>query len=275
MGKSLEDTIKSEAFIYKMHNISWSGKFIFFQVNLFISLWQYIILKKQDKNFDKTQHLLTTKTLSKTDVKDRLYSKVAPKISLPVCCCCCFVASRVGLSAALWTVAPGFPCPWNFSGKNTWVWCHFLLLEIFLIQFSSGQSLSHIQIFETPWTAARRTSLDITNPLSLLKLMSIESVKTSNQIILCRPLLFLPSIFPSIRVFSNEPVLCIRWPKYWSFSFNISPSNEYSGLISFRMDWLDLFAVQGTPKSLLQHHSPKASILWCSAFFIVQFSHPL
>ena len=110
--------------------------------------------------------------------------------------------------------------------------------------------------------------------LSVLKLMSIESVMPSNHLILCCPLLLLPSIFPNIRFFFKESVLCIRWPKYWSFSFSISPSNEYSGLISFRMDWLDLLAVQGTLKSLLQHHSSKASILWCSAFFIVQLSHP-
>ena len=126
----------------------------------------------------------------------------------------------------------------------------------------------------TPWTAALQTSLSITNSQSLLKLMSIESVMPSNHLILCHPLLFLPSIFPSIRVFSNESALHIRWPKYWSFSFSISPSNEYSGLISFRMDWLDLLAVQGTLKSLFQHHSSKASILWCSAFFIAQLSHP-
>ena len=114
--------------------------------------------------------------------------------------------------------------------------------------------------------AARQASLSITNSRSLLKLMSMESMMQSNYLILCHPLLLLPSIFPSIRVFSNESALCIRWPKYWSFSFNISPSNEYSGLISFRMDWLDLLAVQGTLKSLLQHNSSKASILWCSDF---------
>ena len=125
----------------------------------------------------------------------------------------------------------------------------------------------------TPWTAARQASLSITNSRSLLKFMSVASVMPSNHLILCRPLLLLPSICPSIRVFSNESALCIRWPKYWSFSFNISPSNEYSGLISFRMDWLDLLAVHGTLKSLLQHHSSKASILQCSAFFIVQLSH--
>ena len=125
-------------------------------------------------------------------------------------------------------------------------------------QFSS---LSHVQLFVTSWTAAHRASLSIINSCSLLKLMSIESVMPSNHLILCCPLLFLPSIFPSIRVFSNESVLHIRWPRYWRFSLNISPSNEYSGLISFRMNWLDFFAVQGTLKSLLQHHSSKASIL--------------
>ena len=122
--------------------------------------------------------------------------------------------------------------------------------------------------------AACQTSLSITKSQSLLRLMSIESVMPSNHLILCRPLLLLPSIFPSIRVFSNESALRMRWPKYWSFSFNISPSNEHSGLISFRMDWSDLLAVQGTLKSLLQHHSSKASILWFSAFFMVQISHP-
>ena len=126
----------------------------------------------------------------------------------------------------------------------------------------------------TPWTAAHQASLSITNSQSLLKLMSIKSVMPSNHLILLCPCLTLPSIFPSIRIFSKESDLHIRWPKYWSFSFSISPSNEYSGLISFRMDWLDLLAVQGTHKSLLQHPSSKAPLLWCSAFFIVQFSHP-
>ena len=125
----------------------------------------------------------------------------------------------------------------------------------------------------TSWTAACRASLSITNSWSLLKLMSIALVMTSSHLILCHPLLLPPSIFLTIRIFSNESVLCIKWPKYWSFSFSISPSNEYSGLISFRMDWLDLLAVQRTLKSLLQHHSSKISILWCSAFFIVQLSH--
>ena len=140
-------------------------------------------------------------------------------------------------------------------------------------EFSSVQSLSHVQPFVTPWTAARQASLSITNSRSLLKLMSVESVIPSNHFILCRPLLLLPSIFPSIRVFSKESVLRIRWPKYWRFSFSISPSNEYSGLISFRMlHWLDLLVVQWSLKSLLQHHSLKASILWRSAFFMVQLS---
>ena len=139
---------------------------------------------------------------------------------------------------------------------------------------SSVQSLSHVWLFVTSWSAARQASLSFTNSWSLLKLMSIESVMPSNHLILCHPLLLQPSIFPSIRVFSNESALCIRWPEYWSFSFNISPSNEYSGLISFRMDWLDLLAAQGTLKSLLQHHSSKASILQCSAFFTIQLSHP-
>ena len=132
----------------------------------------------------------------------------------------------------------------------------------------SVQSLSHVRLFATPWTATHQASLSITNSSSLLKLMSVASVMTSNHLILCRPLLLPPSIFPSIRVFSNESVLLhIRWPMYWSFSFNISPSNEYSELISFTMDWLDLFAVQGTRKSLLQHHSSNASVFQHSAFF--------
>jgi len=137
---------------------------------------------------------------------------------------------------------------------------------------SSVQSLSRVQHFATPWTAARQASLSITNSRSSLKLMSVESVMPSSHLILCRPLLLPPSIFPRIRVFSNESVLHIRWPKYWRFSFSISPSRDYSVLISFRMDWLDLLAVQGTLKSLLQHHSSKASILQRSAFFIVQLS---
>ena len=141
-------------------------------------------------------------------------------------------------------------------------------------QFSSVQSLSHVRLFATPWTEARQASLSITNSRSSPKPMSIESVMPSNYLILCRPLLLLPSVFPSIRVFSNESALRIRWPKYWSCSFKISPTNEHPGLISFRMNWLDLLAVQGTLKSLLQHHSSKASMLRHSAFFIVQLSHP-
>ena len=133
----------------------------------------------------------------------------------------------------------------------------------FELAISSVQSLSCVQLFETRWTAAHQVSLPITSSQTLLKLMSIESLIPSNHFILCRPLLLLTSIFPSIRVFSNKLVLHIRWPKYWSFSFSISPSNEYSGLISFRMIWFDIHAIQGTLKSLLQHHSSKASILWC------------
>ena len=147
-------------------------------------------------------------------------------------------------------------------------------LSLHHLGFNSVQWLSHVRLFATPWTAAGQASLSITNFQSLLKLMSIELVMPSNHLILCHFLLLLPSIFPSIRVFSNESVLHIRWPKYWSFSFSINPSNEYSGLISFRMDWFDFLAVQGTLKSLLQHHSSKASILLHSAFFIVQLSHP-
>ena len=136
----------------------------------------------------------------------------------------------------------------------------------------SVQSLSCVRLFATPWTAARQASLSVTNSRSLLKLMSIDSVMPSNHLILCHPLLLLPSIFPSIRVFSSESVIHIRWPKYWNFS--ISPSNEYSRLISFRFDWFDLLAVQGTLKSLFQHHSSKPSIIWRSTFFIVHLSHP-
>ena len=143
-----------------------------------------------------------------------------------------------------------------------------------MTQFSSVQLLSCVQLFVTPWTAACQASLSVTNSWSLLKLMSIKLVMPSNHLILCCPLLLPPSVFPSIRIFSNESVLHIRWPKYWSFSFSISPSNEYSGLISLRMDWLDLLAVQGILKSLLQHHSSKASILQCSVFLMVQLSHP-
>ena len=149
-----------------------------------------------------------------------------------------------------------------------------IMPSVSVLQFSSVQSLSRVWLFATPWIAARQASLSITNSRSLLKLMSIESVTPSSHLILCRPLLLLPLISPSIRVFSHESTLHMRWPKYWSFSFNISPSNEHPGLISFRMDWLDLLAVQGTLKSLLQHHSSKASIFRRSAFFTVQLSHP-
>ena len=148
-------------------------------------------------------------------------------------------------------------------------WSFYLICYL---GFSSVQSLSHVRLFATPWTTACQASLSITNSWSSLKLMSIESVMPSSHLILCRPLLLLPSTFPSIRGFSNESLLHIRQPKYQSFS--ISPSNEYSELISFRIDWLDLLEVQGTFQSLLQHHSSKASIIWHSAFFMVQLSHP-
>ena len=166
-----------------------------------------------------------------------------------------------------------FPFSTTFVVVNFVYYNHPGVVKWYLIsssyQFSSVQLLSHVWLFVTPWTAACQASPSITNPLSLLKLKSIESVMPSNHLIPSHSLL-LPSIFPSIRVFSNESALHIRWRKYWSFSFSISPSNEYSGLISFRMDWLDLLAVQGTLKSLLQHHSSSASILWCSAFFTIQ-----
>ena len=165
--------------------------------------------------------------------------------------------------------------PINFSMNEIWKNTKIKSKNSFVSSiFSSVQSLSRVRLFVTPWTSAHHASLSITNSRSLPKLMSIKLVMPSNYLILCYPLLLLPLIFPSIRVFFNESALCIRWPKYWSFSFNISPYNEHPGLISFRMDWLDLLAVQGTLKSLLQHHSAKASILWCSAFFIVQLSHP-
>ena len=147
---------------------------------------------------------------------------------------------------------------------------HFKTLN----SISSVQLLGCVRLFVTPWTAACQAFLSITNSWSLLKLMSIELVIPSNHLTLCHPLLFLPSIFPSIRVFSNDSVLCISWPNFWSFHFSISPSNEYSGLISFTIDWFDLLAVQGTLKSLFQHQSLKASILERSAFFMVQLSHP-
>ena len=155
----------------------------------------------------------------------------------------------------------------RFGGTNTFIG---IIIQPYLLFLSSVQLLSHVQLFATPWTAARQASLSITNSQGLLKLMSIKSVTPSSHLILCHPLLLLPPIPPSIRVFSSESVLHIRWPKYWSFSFSISPSNECSGLISFRIDWLDLLAVQGALKSLLQHHSSKASILRRSAFLMVR-----
>ena len=155
------------------------------------------------------------------------------------------------------------------SWKEANVW-YFRLLYYYIVV----QPLSHVWLFETQWTAACQASLSFTISWSLLKLTSIESVMPSNHLVLCCPLFLLPSIFPSIRVFSNDSALCIRWPKYWSFSFSISPSNEYSGLISFRINWLDLLAYQGTLKSLLQHHSSKSSILWHSTFFMVELSYP-
>ena len=162
-------------------------------------------------------------------------------------------------------------CGIDFFHQCLIVFC----IQVFcLLQFSSAQLLSHVRLFATPWTAVREASLSIINSQGLLKLMSIELVMPSSHLILCHPLLLPPLIFPSIRVFSNEPLLCIRWPQYWRFSFSISPSNDYSGPISFRMDKLNLLAVQRTLKSLLQHHSSKASILRCSAFIIVQFSYP-
>ena len=154
------------------------------------------------------------------------------------------------------------------------IWLHVVSVSFLSVQFSLVQSFSRVWLFATPWITARQTSLSITNSRSSLRLTSIESMMSSSHLVLCHPLLLLPPIPPSIRVFSNESTLPMRWPKYWSFSFSIIPSKEISGLISFGMDWLDLLAVQGTLKSLLQHHSPKASILQCSAFFRVQLSHP-
>ena len=162
----------------------------------------------------------------------------------------------------------GAPILWPPDRKN---WPTGKNSDAGKVQFSSPQSLSHVRLLATPWTVPRQASLAITNSRSVLKLMSIEPVMPSNHLILHRPLLLLPSIFPSIRVFSNESILPIRWPDYWSFSFNISPSDEHSGLISFRFDWLDLLAVKGTLKSLLQHHSSIAAILRHSAFFPVHF----
>ena len=190
------------------------------------------------------------------------------------------------MSDSLWP--GGLYSSWNSPGQNTGVNNLSLLQGIFQTQglnpsptLQAGSlpaepsvQFSHILLFATPWPVARQASLSITNSWSLLKVMSMESVMPSNHLILCCPLLLLPSIFPSIRVFSYESVLHSRWRAYWSLSFSISPSNEYSGLISFRIDWLDLLAVQGTLKNLFQHHSSKASILQHSAFFIIQLSHP-
>ena len=163
----------------------------------------------------------------------------------------------------------------NFLRKTLLKTCFYCRNTIdWVVSCFPVQLLSCVRLFATPWTAAHQASLSITNSRSLPKSMSIESVMPSNHLILSHLLLFQPSIFPSIRVFSNESVLRIRWQKYWSFSFNINPSNEHSGLISFRMGWLDLLAVQRTLKSLLQHHSSKASVLWRSALFVVQLSHP-
>ena len=168
-----------------------------------------------------------------------------------------------------------------FEVQGIWFWLSKgeCILRIRVLQkwnrlFSSVQSLSRVQLFATPWIAARQASLSITNSWSSLRFTSIESVMPSSHLILCCPLLLLPPSPSSIKVFSNESTLCMRWPKYWSFSFSIIPFKEIPGLISFRMDWLDLLAVQGTHKSLLQHHSSKASIIRCSAFFTVQLSHP-
>ena len=158
--------------------------------------------------------------------------------------------------------------------KLTGIFFYSLSIHNILKTISSVQSLSSVQLFATPWITACQASLSITSSWSLLKLMPIELVMPSSHLILCRPLLLLPPVPPSIRVFSNKSTLRMRWPKYWNFSFSISPSNEHPGLISFRMDWLDLLAVQGTLKSLLQHHSSKASMLWHSTFFTVQLSHP-
>ena len=172
---------------------------------------------------------------------------------------CSFHVSNSIYYLLIFTWFPSSPLKWNIFFKPNFSWV---------------QLLSGVRLFATPWTAVCQASLSIINSWSLLKFMSIESVMPYNHLMLCHPLLLLPSIFPSIKIFSSESALHIRWPKYWSFSFNISPSNEYTGLISFRMDWLDLLAVQGTLKSLVQHDSSKASNLWPLAFFIVQLSHP-
>ena len=203
-------------------------------------------------------------------------------------CCSCLENPRDG--GAWWAAVYGVAqsqtrLKWLSSssrGKQTvWLMCMCCLgkkgkSKLYYYHYSVQlvQLLSHVRLSATPWIAVCQASLSITNSRSLLKLMSVQSVMPSNHLILCHPLLLLPPIPPSIRVFSNVSALRMRWPKYWSFSFSVSPSNEHPGLISFRMDWMDLLAVQGTLKSLLQHHSSKASILWCSAFFTVQLSHP-
>ena len=163
---------------------------------------------------------------------------------------------------------------WSDTELGKFYLCWVIICLFSSVQFSSVQSLSHVRLFATPWIAARQASLSITNSRNLLKLMSIELAMPFSHLILCHTLFFLPPIPPSIRVFSNESTLHMKWPKYWSFRFSICPSNEHPGLVSFRMDWLDLLVVQGTLKCLLQHHSSKASILWHSAFFTVQLSHP-
>ena len=208
-------------------------------------------------------------------------------ICVCVCVCVCVSCLVVSNSLRPHGLGPTRPlCPWHSPGKNTGVGCNYLLhlicnkeqnfklsyLDIWF-QFSSVQSLSHVRLFATPWIAACQASLSISNSWGSLRLTSIKSVMPSSHLILCRPLLLLPPIPPSIRVFSNESTLGMRWPKYWSFSFSIIPSREIPRLISFRMDWLDLLAVQGALKSLLQHHSSKASILRLSTFFLVQLSH--
>ena len=188
--------------------------------------------------------------------------------------------SCILLFATPYCNTPDFPVPTWIQHSNLYLRPSPFLsppdcyIQLPTCHLSIVQSLSHVQLFATTWTAACQASLSFTISWSLLKLMSIELVMPSNHFVLCHPLLLLSSVFPSIRVFSSESALCFRWPKYWSFSFRISPFNEYSGLIFFRMDWLDLLAVQGTLKSLLQHHSSKASILQSSACFMVQLSHP-
>ena len=217
----------------------------------------------------------------------------SPVGCLWVCVCVLSHFSHIQLFATLRTIAHQAPLSMGFSRhkywggflqgifpSQGWIWVSCVSLSpeppgkpsrwVSSVQFSSVQSFSRVWLFATPWIAARQVSLSITNSQSLLKLMCIKSVMPSSHLILCRPLLLLPPILPSFRVFSNESTLRMRWPKYWSFSFSIIPSNEHPGLISFRMDWLDLLAIQGTLKSLLQHHSSKASILRCSAFFTVQ-----